>query len=332
MTDKYYIYFNNWWPGFLNGQDKNNIEFFKQLFNHTKLKNYEITNNLDLANVLFEAGKPNDNILKSKKWKYTIIFTGEPVLPIYDYHNMVINSLTKENYDNYEESIKKNIDTHNIGYIINDDEKILLDKHKFKEEKHLNLPTSIWYIIGNNYFSKLLNKSPIKIIPPNFCCFIVSNSKCHIRNKMFHELNKYKKVNSGGSYCNNIGRSVPGGWMSQNHLQFISQHKFMICFENSLFNHMTEKPVNAYLSNTIPIYWSSNFIKNIFNPNSMLFLENITDEGYKKLIEKVIEIDSDDNKYLKMANEPIFTEENINFWNENYSFGSLGKKINKILL
>jgi len=79
MTDKYYIYFNNWWPGFFNGQDKNNIEFFKQLFNHTKLKNYEITNNLDIANVLFEAGKPSDNILKSKKWKYTIIFTGEPV-------------------------------------------------------------------------------------------------------------------------------------------------------------------------------------------------------------------------------------------------------------
>ena len=68
--------------------------------------------------------------LKSKKWKYTIIFTGEPVLPIYNNHNMVINSLTKENYDNYEESIKKNIDTHDIGYIILDDEKILLDKHK----------------------------------------------------------------------------------------------------------------------------------------------------------------------------------------------------------
>ena len=78
----YYIYFHNWWPGFFTKQDANNIEFFEKLLSYTKLKNYQITNNLEIANVLFESGKPDDKIRNIKIWKYTICFFGEPVFPI----------------------------------------------------------------------------------------------------------------------------------------------------------------------------------------------------------------------------------------------------------
>lgn len=58
----------------------------------------------------------------------------------------------------------------------------------------------------------------------------------------------------------------------------------------------------------------------------MLFLEDETEESFIKLINKIIELDNDDQKYLEFINRPIFTEDNIKFWNENYILDSLAKK------
>ena len=57
MSDKYYIYFTGWWNGFFNKSDKCNISFFEKLFSYTKIKNFEITNDLSKANILFQNGK-----------------------------------------------------------------------------------------------------------------------------------------------------------------------------------------------------------------------------------------------------------------------------------
>ena len=106
----------------------------------------------------------------------------------------------------------------------------------------------------------------------------------------------------------------------------------MICFENTkMETYSTEKIVNPYLAPTIPIYWGSHNIKNIFNIESMLFLEDESDESFEKLINKIIELDSDDEKYLEFINRPIFTEETKKFWDENYSLESLRLKIDKII-
>ena len=58
-SQKYYIYFYNWWPGFENRTDANHIGFYEKLLANTKLKDFEITTDLNKANVLVEAGKPN---------------------------------------------------------------------------------------------------------------------------------------------------------------------------------------------------------------------------------------------------------------------------------
>ena len=41
-----------------------------------------------------------------------------------------------------------------------------------------------------------------------FCCMLVSNAKAKERIEFFHELSKYKKVDSAGRYLNNIGCSI----------------------------------------------------------------------------------------------------------------------------
>lgn len=294
-TEKYFILPYNWWPGFNEKTDANHIGFFEELLSRTKLKNFEITNDINKANVLLEAGNPNEFIHNYKKWNYKINFIGEPALPQSDKYDLVLTSIN------------------NVKNIV-------------------DLPLSIAYIHCNNFLPLLLNRPKIKNVPQKFCTFIVSNPKCQMRNKLFALINSYKKVDSMGGFANNVGYQVREPYWSPQYFNMLSNYKFMLCCENTkMETYTTEKIVNPYLGKTIPIYWGSHNIKNIFNPDSILFLEDETEESINKLITKIIELDNDNEKYLEFINRPTFTEDNIKFWNENYMFDSLAKKINNVL-
>ena len=294
-SDKYYVYPHNWWPGFDNRQDANHIGFFEQLFSHTRLRNCEITYDLDKANVLLEAGKPDDRVRKAKQWTYTINFIGETVLPDEDNYDLLLTS---------------------VNYI----------------SKVVDLPLSVMYIHCNNFLPALQNRRTITSPPPSFCSFIVSNPTCGVRNKLFERLNAYRKVNSMGRYANNVGGHIQDPYWSQSYFNVIGSHKFMICCENTkMVTYSTEKIANPYLAHTIPIYWGSHNIQNIFNPESMLFLEDETEESFDKLIAKIIELDTNDEKYLEFINRPIFTSWTREFWSNHYSLEALGKKIDWVL-
>ena len=295
MSDKYYIFPYNWWPGFIEKTDANHIGFFEALLSRTKLNNFEITYDINKANVLLEAGNPNEYIHNYKQWKYKINFIGEPALPHSEKYDIVLTS---------------------INHIRN----------------IVDLPLSIAYIHCNNFLHYLYNRPKIIKVPTKFCSFIVSNPKCNLRNYLFQLINNYKKVDSMGGYANNMGYQIKEPYWSGKYFNILSNYKFMICCENTkMETYTTEKIVNPYLSRTIPIYWGSNNIKNIFNPDSMLFLEDETPESINKLIEQIIELDNNDEKYLEFINRPIFTEKNIQFWNENYMIDSLARKINDII-
>lgn len=296
MTEeKYYVYPYNWWPGFDNKTDANHIGFYEMLFLYTKLKKFAITYDIEIANVLLEAGKPDAKMRNIKNWKYKINYIGEPDLPEYENYDFVLTSVN------------------NIKNIV-------------------DLPLSVAYIHCNHFLPRLLNNNVKTYVPKHFCSFIVSNPKCAIRNKIFERLEQYKNVNSMGRYANNNGSNIHYPYWSNEYLNVVGNHKFMICCENTkMETYSTEKIVNPYLARTIPIYWGSHNIKNIFNSESMLFLEDETNESFENLINKIIELDNDDEKYLEFVNRPIFTENNLRFWNENYSLESLGKKIDEII-
>jgi hypothetical protein len=295
-TEKYYVLPYNWWPGFDNKTDANHIGFYEMLLSKTKLRNFEITYDINIANVLLEAGNPNEDIHKFKKWTYKINFIGEPALPQSEKYDIVLTGINH---------IKNVVD----------------------------LPLSVAYIHCNNFLPYLLNRPKFTKVPGNFCSFIVSNPKCQVRNNLFYIINNYKKVNSMGDFANNVGYKISYPYWSQDFFNVLGSHKFMICCENTkMETYTTEKIVNPYLSGTIPIYWGSHNIKNIFNPDSMLFLEDESEESFNKLIQKVIELDNDDEKFLEFINRPIFTEQNIKFWNENYIIDSLARKIDEVLV
>ena len=67
--------------------------------------------------------------------------------------------------------------------------------------------------------------------------------------------------------------------------------------------------MHAFAAGTIPIYWGATDVCKDFNPKSFI---NVHD--YKSLDEvcqRVIEIDTDENEYLAMCKEPIYTDDSL---------------------
>ena len=137
-----------------------------------------------------------------------------------------------------------------------------------------------------------------------FACMVVSNAKAKERISFFQELSKYKQVDSGGKYLNNVGGPVA------NKMDFISDYKFVISFENSSYpGYTTEKLIEPMFVNSIPIYWGNTEVGKDFNSKSFIHVNAYA--SYKEAIERIIELDQNEDKYLQMANEPWFINNSV---------------------
>lgn len=140
-----------------------------------------------------------------------------------------------------------------------------------------------------------------------FCSITVSNEDRHPMFKtLFKELQKYKKVDSGGKWNNNIGGAV------DNKFDFDLTHKFSIVCENSPApGYTTEKIVQAFAAGCIPIYWGDPEICKVFNSNAFI---NIADyRSIDEVVETVKKIDNDDNMYVQMLNTPAYLSHESNY-------------------
>jgi len=138
-----------------------------------------------------------------------------------------------------------------------------------------------------------------------FCCMVVSNAKAKERIRFFNKLSKYKKVDSGGRYLNNIGAPV------EDKVKFLEPYKFTIAFENSSYpGYVTEKVYQPMFKNTIPIYWGSPCIDKDFNTKSFINWHDYNSD--EAVIERIIELDQNDDLYLKMLSEPWFNGNQVN--------------------
>jgi hypothetical protein len=132
-----------------------------------------------------------------------------------------------------------------------------------------------------------------------------------LREVFFKELSKYKIIDSGGKHLNNIGYKV------NDKVEFIRDYKFTIAFESSVLSgYTTEKIYEPMLVNSIPIYYGNPLVDKDFNKDSFLWLKSESD--IDKVIERVIELDKDDNKYLEMVTCPCLTQvQSILDWKGN---------------
>ncbi len=137
----------------------------------------------------------------------------------------------------------------------------------------------------------------------DFCAYVMSSTRDSApeRTQIFDLLNAYKTVHSGGSWNNNVGGRVP------DKLAFQSTHKFVIAFENSSTpGYLTEKFADAAQANAVPIYWGDPTIANYFNPKAFINCHDY--ESLEAAMERVKEIDNDDDLYRAMLSEPWFPD------------------------
>lgn len=133
-----------------------------------------------------------------------------------------------------------------------------------------------------------------------FCCSVISNSLANsARAQMLDLLDNYKPVDNGGKYKNNIGGCV------KDKLKFVSNYKFTLCFENSsTVGYTTEKLLEGFAGNGIPIYWGNPNVEKEFNKKSFVNCNRF--ETLQEAVNYIKELDNDDNKYLEVVRESIF--------------------------
>jgi hypothetical protein len=174
------------------------------------------------------------------------------------------------------------------------------------DERNYRIPH---YLLYDGYYElqrpKIIDESLAK---RKFCNFVVSNNGCQERNNFYTELSKYKKVDSGGRFANNLGYAV------DNKVKFQSEYKFSIAFENNAYRpqhpgYTTEKIMEPMTVNSIPIYWGNPEIGKEFNTKSFI---NVYDfDSIDSVINYIEYLDNNDKKYLELLNQPWFTDYNI---------------------
>jgi len=193
---------------------------------------------------------------------------------------------------------------------------------------------SMWYNHYANHYNiqTLLTKRIYTYNKHNkFCLFSVGNPMCKARNIFFEKLSKYKRVDSCGTHLNNMdGINCPGGHSSPEYFDFISNYKFMICFENESHSYyLTEKLLNAYYSGTIPIYWGDPHLSKYVNMDSILYLKpNYTEKDMKELIQQIIQLDNDDQLYKKKFQQTFFKNGVLP---HEFDLKKIREKVNKMI-
>jgi hypothetical protein len=188
-------------------------------------------------------------------------------------------------------------------------------------DKHYRLPL---YVLYDGYYDLVNKKVDNSLLDRKFCNFIVSNGNNSIRNDFFIKLNKYKRVDSGGGFMNNIGFRVG------DKLEFQKNYKFSSTFENNAYRidkrgYTTEKIMQSMMANSIPIYWGNEWVDRDFNTKSFINYHDFKNES--EVIDYIIYLDKNDEEYMKVMREPWFNDCKIPDSNKPENILNFFKKI-----
>ncbi|MBQ2928271.1 MAG: hypothetical protein IJD98_06840 [Oscillospiraceae bacterium] len=166
-------------------------------------------------------------------------------------------------------------------------------------------PGEYWHALAKkdrNYGAEFLQEKTY------FANLITSHDSEHnARSRFFEMLNAYKRVESPGTFLNNMPDGQTVNWLNDSKAEFQRKCKFTICFEStSHYGFITEKITDAFFSDTIPVYFGSPNITEIFNPDAFI---NVTDyDSFEAVVEKIKELDQDEEAYLRMLRQPILRD------------------------
>ena len=219
------------------------------------------------CDVAINAGFPKKKVKNSNAFK--IYLEMEPREPVFEGYDLV------------------------IGYIYSD----------FK--KYLRLP--LYYLYFGEKVSSKFDRGQCNPNKKHFACFLVSNSNPFSqRATFFKKLSSYKKVASAGTYLNNIGYSIPRSINET--LLFMQDCKFVIAYENTpqMPGYITEKPFQAYIAGSIPIYNAHEKSMEDLNKEAVIYSPGFSSD--EEVIEHIKKLDNDDQLYCEKWHQPIIED------------------------
>jgi hypothetical protein len=274
------VSFCDFWGGF---QDNNNI------ITHL-LK--ECTDNINIVpfsentEVLFYSCYTNNHYCADRTKVKKVFFTGENIRP---------------NFNECDYSLTFDFETYSgknfrlplwLSYID------FFNKGTYVNQKYLVPPEYIFNPEKTNPFFLKEKTQP--------CCILTK----HLKNKkdiLLHLLTQKMPVHGYGSYFNN---SIQDG--EDVKLDLISNYKFHICFENSIYpGYYTEKLLHAKTAGTIPLYHTDDKITEDFNPDGFVNLTNYS--SVEEFVDDIIIINNTPSRLEKIKMTPLFTNKEIPF-------------------
>ncbi len=272
------VFFNKFWPGFVEKTDIMDCTFFVQLLSKAYNAPIHVSNSPDNATILVESIFGNHSYLKYKKWMATILFTGES-----DYSNT------------------RNVSEYDCVLGFED-----------TRDNFVKCPLFVIFLVTNLSILKEVenvNRHVLSEIPPNHASIILSNGY-HGKERLefFNTVRQKMPVFSGGKYENNVGFVVPGSYNSSEMVDFYRRGKFAITMENNdKPYYVTEKIVNGLRSGVIPVYWGTSQVSEFFNPRRFLHLKSdATKQDMADLIERMKNMT--DQEYLDIISQPVLVQ------------------------
>ena len=184
-------------------------------------------------------------------------------------------------------------------------------EHKCGDRICRNLPYIFDFTSGDILTNNLTHDEAVKILSesPKFCNFVYSH-RARERDSFFHMLSKYKRVEATGAWMNNTGikstRSARD-WYSLS-IGLKQGYKFSIAMENATYRDYTsEKLISSLQAHTVPIYWGNPDVAELINPKAFINCHDYS--SFEEVIERVKEIDNNDNLWLEMVTQPWQTDE-----------------------
>ena len=209
----------------------------------------------------------------------------------------------------------------------------------FDKNSNENVRLPLWVCYLNDYLMEECKrrKNGNITVPKRdkFCSFIAAGEvKTTHRRTIVEKLSKYKMVDCGGNYLNNIGFTVPRGVNCSGKIEHNKNYKFAIAFENEDYpGYVTEKICDVYKSNCIPIYWGTTEVVKDFNPSTFINARDF--DNFDELVEYIIKVDNDDDLYASYFKEPFFSDYWLDIFNDpnktfykNLADLMIGKKSN----
>lgn len=181
--------------------------------------------------------------------------------------------------------------------------------------KHYRLPLYVlemdmmrWECVVDDYLW-LTNKRPdtdwdqVYADKRSICTYLQSNPNCSVRNDFVKFVMSKKQVDCGGPHFNNIGRIIPRDIHQT--IKFLNIGMFNIAFENGSYpGYTTEKILNCFYANTIPIYWGNKLVSRDFNTKAFINCHDYS--SFDDVLAAIEELRTDKNKYLDVLSQPVF--------------------------